>query len=320
MKEKIRLLIEEAGCDEGQAELALEAVQYDVEKAIRNIGSLLRDFVIVKGKFYQSNDNLFGLFIVIVNIRINKVVRIHTVISYNPVIFESDLAVKWVIFEKQIFAHRLQDGSLRHMSLEIEQFFYDSFTQQDMYAAFKEDRISDIIKTFTTLIQNHLSSIYRASQETGQNTREDIRLFIEREEVSLTQFRHLENVLENNIRPPQPKDAENSLNGLRLTVSLKSDQDGIHAGELAEGAVVYSRIIDERDIAQYLGRLMGGKSGSELVHLPSSVIGVNIDNNQVEIQTELAPNIIGSVKIPQDMKLKVMYYDDEEWWRRIFPW
>ncbi|MFH1379021.1 MAG: hypothetical protein ABII23_01965 [bacterium] len=320
MKEKIRLLIEEAGCDEGQAELALEAVQYDLQKAIRNIGSLLRDFVVVKGKFCQTNNNLFGLFIVIVNIRTYKVVRIHTVITYNPIVFETDLHMQWVIFEKQIFAYRLQDGSLRPVSQEIEQFFYESFAQADshlLYAAFQEARTEDIIRTFTSLIQDHLSAIYRTAESEAEQY---IKLLIDREEVNLTQFRHLEQVMEDNIQPPEHDHNENNFNGLKLKVCLKKDQDGLPACELTEGVVVYSQIVDERDIAQYLGRLMGGRSGSELIHVPSSVISVRLEDNEVEIQTELAPNIIGSAKIPSDMKLKVIYYEDDEWGQKIFPW
>ena len=42
VQDKIHLLMEETGCDPGEAELALASAGYDLEKAVRTIARLLR--------------------------------------------------------------------------------------------------------------------------------------------------------------------------------------------------------------------------------------------------------------------------------------
>lgn len=315
--------MEEAVCDEGQAELALEAVQYDVEKAIRNIGTLLRNFVVLKGKFFHQRSTIFGLFIVIVDIRTNHVVRIRTVISYNPVIFETNLALKWVTFEKQLFAHRLQDGAVRDLSQDIEQVLHNQFIQDDrgvVYEAFKNGDTDRILQLAQTRIIDYLAAHYPGTPDAGHKTVENFHLIIECEEVTQTQFRYLESMHDEDKKPPvQPKRGD-GLESLLLNVTLIEDEDGICPEDLVEGAIVHSRITDERDIAQYLGKLMGGRSGSEFIPLPSSVAKVEVKDNYVEVHTDLTPDIIGIAAIPKQAKLKVLFYADENLRKKIFPW
>lgn len=323
MKEKIRVLIEEAGCDEGQAELALEAVQDDLEKAIRNFGTLLRDFVVIKGRFCKPSYNLFGLIIAIVNVRTRHMIRLHTVISYNPVIYETDLNSTWVAFEKQIFAHRLQDGAVQHVSQGIEQEFDNYLKQAEsltFYETIKEGGIDKIKQIFIEQIKKYLSKERLPSSDAQQEFLDDIHLVIEREELNLTQFRLLEDISDK-IKPAISENLErDGIGQLYLNISFILEQGGVRAGDLIEGAVVQSLITDNRDIAQYLSRLMGGRIGNEIVPLPSSITSVSVKEKIVEIQTWLAPNIIGTAKLSQDTQIKVLYYIEDEWWHRIYPW
>lgn len=65
---------------------------------------------------------------------------------------------------------------------------------------------------------------------------------------------------------------------------------------------------------------MGGRIGNEIIPLPSSITRVSVQEKIVEIQTWLAPNIIGMAKLSQDTNIKVLYYIEDEWWHRIYPW
>ena len=321
MKEKIRMLIEEANCDEGQAELALEAVQYDLEKAIRNIGALLRDFVVIKGKFYHPRFSMFGLIIVIANIKLRQMVRLHTVVSYNPVIYETDLSMKWITFEKQLFAHRLQDGAVRHLSQEIEQSFGAFLTKTEsssLFTIFNEGNTAEIRRIFSEQLKKHFH--HEKITETNGSVPDDIIISFEREELSLTQFRHLEEDIYAKKSSFPAGDEGHGFEPLYLTVSLTLSPGGVRVSDLIEGAVVQSIIIDERDIAQYLGKLMGGRSGNQFVPLPSSISQVKTGSSFVEVQTWLAPNIIGIARLPHNTMVKVIYYADKGWWQRIFPW
>ncbi len=75
MDEKILILMEETSCEQAEAELALELANYDLEKAIRTIRSILRNIIVIKGKFIIAENNLYGLFIMILNKRSETAIR-----------------------------------------------------------------------------------------------------------------------------------------------------------------------------------------------------------------------------------------------------
>jgi hypothetical protein len=91
LPDKIQLLMEEASCDRAEAELAMSLVGYDLEKAIRTIGTLLRHIVVVKGKFVEVHQNLHGLLLLIADTRREHFIRARAVVSYNPALFETGI-------------------------------------------------------------------------------------------------------------------------------------------------------------------------------------------------------------------------------------
>jgi len=68
IQDKIALLMEETGCERGEAELALEMCGYQVEEAVKAIGRLLRNIVVLKAKFLHSEQSQYGLFLVVLNL------------------------------------------------------------------------------------------------------------------------------------------------------------------------------------------------------------------------------------------------------------
>src|SRR5665213_1308641 len=121
MKDKIELLMEETGCDRGEAELALEMCGYEVEEAVRQIPRLLRDICTLKGKFVLPQANQHGLALVLLNLKSRQVLRARAVLSYDPAVCAIGLEEEWFAFEKHLYGCRLWDGSLPAESLEVEQ-------------------------------------------------------------------------------------------------------------------------------------------------------------------------------------------------------
>src|SRR5512138_3819916 len=123
MQQNVRLLMEETGCEQGEAELALELAGQDLEKAMRTIESLLRHIVAVKGKFQFPAKNLYGLLLVVVNNKSQEILRLHSVVSYNPTLYENSPEMDWYALEKAIFSYRLDEGSLPDFTQEVEEKF-----------------------------------------------------------------------------------------------------------------------------------------------------------------------------------------------------
>ena len=111
--DNIALLMAETGCDQAEAELALEMCGYEVELAVKAIPRLLKNIVVLKGKFIAPELNQFGLLLVILNIKTRKLVRSRAVLSYNPAVYAVSLDRDWFEFEKHLYGCRLWEGSLQ---------------------------------------------------------------------------------------------------------------------------------------------------------------------------------------------------------------
>ncbi len=134
--DKIHLLMEETGCDQNQAEIAMALAGYDVEKAIRAIGALLRHIVALKGKFHFPGKNLYGLLIVIADTKRERIARARAVASYNPALFETPLVLEWFEFEKSLYAARLGEGTLQQPSQDLERMLTDALeSRRDAFFA-----------------------------------------------------------------------------------------------------------------------------------------------------------------------------------------
>ena len=112
MKDSTRLVMEETGCDEGQAIVALESCDYNISKAISKIFDLLRDIVVLKGKFRTFENHLYGMLTVAVDIKHNRLLRTKVLVTYNPKVYETDLSQNWYEYEKKLYTARLISGLL----------------------------------------------------------------------------------------------------------------------------------------------------------------------------------------------------------------
>lgn len=291
--------MEETGCDQGEAELALELAGNDLEKAIRTIESLLRHIYAFKGKFYYREKNLYGLLMIVINTKTGVILRLHTVVSYNPSLFENSLSMDWYAFEKLIFSYRLDEGSLPDFTQENEE-------KLRSYLSSKTDVLAggNILNVNEMLVSFFEPGVVSANIET--------------EELNLAQFRQLPSAgSETNTRPII---SHQETGYVMLQVELLEDKNGREVEKLSEGEVVLSKISDTRDIAHYLAHLIGGKREEDMIPLPASVRKVNSGADGYEVQVFLAPGVIGISKISSEHRIKIIEMKDDPWWKKIIPW
>lgn len=299
MQEEARLLMEETGCEQGEAELALELAGNDLEKAIKTIRDLLRHISAIKGKFLFPAKNLYGLALVVINTKTREILRLRTVVSYNPALYENSLAMDWYAFEKQVFSYRLDGGSLPDFTQDIEQKLRNYLlAQRDVLVQCEPQSISSLFKDFF-------------SPESV-----DITFVIE--ELNLTQFRQLPSAVPPESTPAPVRNKDQATVGLQVT--LVEDKSGKEACRLAEGEVVLSQITDARDIAHYLAHLIGGMRESSMVPLPAVIKKVSVNGDEAEIQVYYAPGIVGIAHVKNDTKVKILEARSTPWWKKIIPW
>ena len=312
MKDKIELLMEETGCDRGEAELALEMCGYEVEEAVRQIPRLLRDICALKGKFVLPQANQHGLALVVLNLRSRKVLRSRAVLSYDPAVCAIGLEEEWFAFEKHLYGCRLWDGSLPSESLEVEQRLIAHFR-----AAPPEvfDRLREM--------PSAAASEMLAAPLRGYFHDPGLSLKLKKDILDLGQFQSLRKAPAPNARRDKPAPRATPEDLLVLKIALEEDAEGVPASELRAGDLVSARIVDGRDIAQYLARLFGGLTAQGPVPIEAPVEAIESVAGGVLVRARFAVGVAGDGIVPGERRLRASRggghgRGDGSWWKRFF--
>jgi hypothetical protein len=310
--DKIELLMEETGCDRGEAELALEMCGYEVEEAVRQIPRLLRDICALKGKFILPATGRHGLILAVLNLRTRKLLRARAILSYDPAVCAVGLDEDWFAFEKHLYGCRLWDGSLPGESLEAEQALAAHFrsASPEAVARLRDMDSADAAEELARPLRAHF-------REPG------LVLRLKKDILDLGQFQSLRQSpapasrRDRSVpRTPPPEDL------LVLKISLEEDADGIPAAELRAGDLVSAKIVDGRDIAQYLARLFGGLPSSGPIPLEAPVEAIESTEGGVLVRARFAVGVAGDGVVPAGQRVRAARgshgQGDGSWWRRFF--
>ncbi|MDR1195208.1 MAG: hypothetical protein LBL00_01890 [Endomicrobium sp.] len=298
MKDNVILLMEETGCEQGEAELALILSDNNLEKAITKIGILLKFITAFKIKLIFPQDSIYGLMHVAVNMKNAEILRFSMVVSHNPAVYENSASMDWFSFEKAIFSYRLDTGAMEDYTQNIEEKLREHIAKElKQLPVISKNEIQEIISSFFNPV------IVKAE--------------IISEELNLTQFKKLPDY---NKNQNETSFTGYDLGFVRLDVEILKDLNGKAAGKLSEGDVVLSVITDERDIAHYLAHLIGGRKDGSMIPLPATVKRITVKNDDFEIHLHYAPSITGIAKINGKTLLKVLETKNRPLWRRIMPW
>lgn len=312
--EKVRLVMEETGCDQSQAQVALELARFDVAKAIRTMGALLRHINVVKGKCRLDDVSLYGLFLLVADVKSQFLLRLRCVTSYNPALYETPLETPWYEFERKIYSHRLAEGSQQQLSQELEQLCYGRL------------RLEESKPFFNALGQGRMEEVEQLVRETFSTHFRNARLTLTtfREELNLDQYRQMQDTSQESPdsgwNPTLGTQESNLSPTLALQVAVPGDIQGSEARDLAAGDVIHCQITDTRDIAQYLSRLLGGKSEDEAVAMPATIEAVRREGNDVALQVRFAPGILGEAQLGLRDRVRVVRRRESSWWDRLIPW
>lgn len=296
--------MEETGCERGQAELAMSLAGFDLEKAVRTIGTLLRDIVVVKGKFAQGARHEYGLVLLIADRRREHLFRARAVLSYNPALFETVLSDPWHEFERALYAGRLAEGTLQQASQDLERALVGRVESQ-------RQRLFDVLRgesagPLSAFLDEVLTAHFgKAAFTTAYAV--DV--------VDVDQFRRVP--LKSEFLAETPAAAHEA--PLRLELEAVEDPDGPTAESVGPGDALWVRIVDGRDIGQYLARLLGPVDGGGPRPFEAPVEEAVTNGGRRVIQARLTPSVSGVVSVPSGRRLKARRHGAERWWRRFLP-
>lgn len=326
LPDKIQLLMEEASCDRAEAELAMSLVGFDLEKAIRTIGTLLRHIVVVKGKFVEPEQNLHGLLILIADTRRDHFIRARAVVSYNPALYETDLAQHWYDFERCIYAARLGEGALQQVSQDLERSFIERLEARrgEFFSAMKSPDHKDL----PAVLNDGFSMSFPRGVQADFSP----------EVIDWNQFRRFPIKGEDRASGPRPSSApvldfddsarraESYEDGrshgpgetLRIGLEAVADAQGPSAGDVRVGDHISVSLADGRDIAHYIAKLFGALTEKGPRPFEAPVETIQKENGRVRLFVRLSAGILGLAEAPEDLHVRVLPRDSDPWWRRLW--
>jgi hypothetical protein len=326
LPDKIQLLMEEASCDRAEAELAMSLVGFDLEKAIRTIGTLLRHIVVVKGKFVETDQNLHGLLLLIADTRRDHFIRARAVVSYNPALYETDLTQHWYDFERCIYAARLGEGALQQVSQDLERSFVDRLEtrREEFFAAIKSAEHKGLpavlndgfSMSFPRGVQSDFSpevidwNQFRRFPIKGEERVSGARA----PAVAVSDLDDLSRRAESyeDGRPHGPGET------LRIGLEVVSDARGPLAGEVRVGDHISVSLADGRDIAHYIAKLFGALTENGPRPFDAPVETIQKEDGHVRLFVRLSAGILGLATSPENVHVRVLPRDSDSWWRRLW--
>jgi hypothetical protein len=302
MRENVKILMEETGCDEGEAELALHSTGDNLEKAIKSINQLLKHIVVIKGKFVCERINVYGQFVVISHLHQKRIIRLSAIVTYDPSIYEEEVDSKWRDFERKLYAHRLSEGCLHELIQKLEQNL-----NWQIVSDYRKSFFQDLKDRNYEEIKDILRSIINKSLEDHQ-----LKIEMDVEELNLSQFKFPQEStipVEGGVKPPLNQ-AEKQVNRKEGTIVLRTElvtddsSASVEIEKLRKNDLVLVKIIDSRDIAQYLSRLLGGCKGEDIIPLSTIVEEVREEGNQWVVRTRFSPGIVGEAVVEKRAKVR----------------
>lgn len=298
MQDSIRLVMEETGCDEGQAVLALESCNYDISKSISKIFDLLKDIIVIKTKFYTFGHHLYGMLTIIIDINHHSHLRTKALITYNPKVYETDLSQNWYEYERKLYTSRLVSGSIPEVTLNIESTVVEEILNEyneSFFSAVKEKNIMEVTDILEDILREPLKT-------------QAINFEVLLEELNLTQFKKMPSeTLPQQMEFKFKEYDFNFTDPLSLNViPVSSGRPFVKSRVLSPGDEIFVLIDDAREIAQYLSGLLGGRNAYVPVALPSKIQDITKTKDDLTITVRLAAGVVGKMVVTEGINIKIL--------------
>lgn len=298
--DKILLLMEESGCDRAQAELALSLSDYDLEKAVRALGTLLRHIVAVKGKAHDADGTIHGRALVLVDTRGARLIRVRAVVSRHPGVFEAALGDAWHEFEKRLYADRLGEGARPEASRELERRTTEAIesSADEFFPALTHDD-----REWSETLSAAWAPLFGGSGAV---------LRWERNPLNWDEYRVWSG------GAPRPAVSFRADGTVVVSVKIETDPSGAPADTVRPGDVVACAIDDPRDLARCLARLLGASAGSARP-FGAPVESIERIDGELRVGLRLSTGVVGAARVAPSALLRVMRPAAAPPWRRWLP-
>ena len=310
----VKELVKSTGCDSKLAFMLLDFTGGDAEGAKRIIRAVPKDIFALKVKFITQVTGYYGAFFFCYDEKESSIKRVVCVVTDAKDIGTIDLSQRWPDFETALYNYmrekRVDGGKIERLKerllnrevvkkvsgvLKVGRPPKDdelrNLLTDELYNIFSDTNIA-------VKVAVDMTDVFELNK--GQETKPS-----EEEEILNSE------AAEEEINQRMRKKPDQSLIVLKVDPVL-SPVKGTEIKQLEFGDNIQVRITDERDIAEYLAMLLGGKVDSIRVPIYAKIVEVReLGGESVGVLTQFGPGIMGMFKVPSDVKV-VSSQDEEE--------
>jgi len=305
-KSSLQQLIEETGIDPKLAKSLLIFTGGDVEGAKKIISSFEKNIGCLVVKFALNSIKAYGLIILLINLHQNKIEKMYLTISDNSQLMSVDL-LKDVNEIKQLIRVTEVTSDFIYIIKALEDKLNNVKYLEKLYPILKstnQEHFSDAIINFFSALINEITTevnIVIKHRYTQIDPFEMGKIIAEGSE-------EIADESQNNQNNEEKKESfsNNQLSFIELECEpIYSPIKGIDVGILQEGDFLKVRISDDREIAQYLSKLLINIEEQNTDGINAKIISKeNLYENLVKFVVEFGPGILGKVICGTDVKIE----------------
>ncbi|MBN1897944.1 MAG: DUF4899 domain-containing protein [Spirochaetes bacterium] len=310
MDELIQKLVMDTGADKQTAEMILKFTGGDLEGAKKIFDSMPKDYLVLKMRYMGHKTHHYGVILIIMNIKNSEIEEMEVTVGKDMKASEIDTNLPYETFKDQlreyirtgnvnlILIDRLKEGiltpefkvglfkdvssegviNLNNLKIQFSELFFKVFTEPNAAIKATQERID----------------VFRYAKKKGTAAQEEE----EKKEPEKTKEEEIKKREELEIR---------SISLVLLKIEpILSPVKGVPVGDLQVGDEIMVRIIDERDIGDYLAKLLNGKEGENRIPISATVkeIERSADTENVMILVQFGPGIAGRCFVPPEIKIQ----------------
>lgn len=316
MDQKVKDLMYATGVDEKLATMLVEFTGGDVEGGKKIIRSMPKDYVALKIRYMGYKTHKYGLILIILNVRAKEIEDIYVTVDNNIEASQMETSLKFEDFREAI-VHYINS---KNIDLELMGRIRETINKED----FRE-------KIFLKLLNDNHFNIGQLKLDFSEMffkiiTEPNCAVKIEEEEIDLFRLykskksyfsegegapgAETEGAAGEKAEGGADKKEEVHIRNISLVLlkiePVLSPIKGTPVNELQTGDQIMVKIIDEREIGNYLGDLLGGRVNNSIVPIPATIMEMQWqeETENVMIMVQFGPGIAGRMFVPPEIKIE----------------
>lgn len=301
----VNQLAQSTGCDFQLASLLLKFTGGDINGAKRIVEAVPKDIYAVKAKFVTQITGYFGAFFFCYDERENRVRRFISVVTGDKEIGKLDIKRDWRSFEEEIYRFARERGVDGLKIEQIKKRLTDSEFISKVRNILKYGESAERSVTHNLFVDE----LYNVFADTNIAVKFDIEMT---DAFELNKGQMLKE--DNGEKKGEAGETESVIKGdkgkekktlIVLDVEpVLSPVRGVPAKKLEYGDEIQVKIVDEKEIADYLAELLGGKIDNLRIPIFTRVVEIKeLESGNLRILTQFGPGIVGTCKVPSYVKV-----------------